>query len=124
MEFNNRINNNDKYTFLFYIFNAIIYSIYIIWNNIRNNISVRIKYRQFLSALLLMMIFSMFFAMFKFYWFTNKECITYGPYFLSIITDRISGGDGMDFTTKKTLKNKVNSFSMKVVNFKFFFYNF
>ena len=59
----------------------------------------------------------MFFAMFKFYWFTNKECITYGPYFLSIITDRISGGDGMDFTTKKTLKNKVNSFSMKVVNF-------
>ena len=38
MEFNNRINSNDKYTFPFYIFNAVIYSIYIIWDNANSNI--------------------------------------------------------------------------------------
>ncbi len=51
-----------------------------------------------------MMIFSMFFAMVKFYWFTNKdseECVTYGQCFLSIVTDGIRGGGCMGFPTKK-----------------------
>ena len=55
-----------------------------------------------------MMIFSMFFVIIKFYWFTNEECIINGQYFLSIINNGISGGDEMGFPT---LKNKVNSFS-------------
>ena len=88
-----------------FIYSMQLFTVFTLFETMQTVIySVRIRYRQFLSAGLLMMIFSMFFAMVKFYWFTNKdseECVTYGQCFLSIVTDGIRGGGGMGFPTKK-----------------------
>ena len=96
-----------------FIYSMQLFTVFTLFETMQTVIySVRIRYRQFLSAGLLMMIFSMFFAMVKFYWFTNEnseECVTYGQCFLSIVTDGIRGGGGMGFPTKKITEEQYYS---------------
>ena len=88
-----------------FIFSLQLFSMITLFETMQTVVySVRIKSKQFLSAGLLMMIFSLFFAMVKFYWFTDEfseECVTFGQCFLSMVTDGIRGGAGMGFSTKR-----------------------
>ena len=88
-----------------FIFSLQLFTIFAFFETMQTVIySVRIRYMQFLSAGFLIIIFSLFFAMIKFYWFTdqaNTNCLTYQQCFLSIVTDGIRGGGGMGFSIKK-----------------------
>lgn len=88
-----------------FIFSLQLFTVFSLFETMQTVIySVRIRYMQFLSVGLLMMIFSLFFANVKFYWFTNAnsdECITFTQCFLSIVTDGIRGGGGMGFPMKR-----------------------
>ena len=69
--------------------------------------SVQMKYKQFLSAGLLILIMSLFFAMLKYKWFTSdEECFTYNECFLDMIYTGIRGGAGMGFPMRKIDENR------------------
>ena len=88
-----------------FIFSLQLFTVFTLFETMQTVIySVRIRYMQFLSVGLLMMIFSLFFANVKFYWFTNEEsgeCLTFNQCFLSIVTDGIRAGGGMGFPMKR-----------------------
>lgn len=65
--------------------------------------SVQMRYMQFLSAGLLIIIFSLFFSGIKFYWFCDEladECQQYLTCFVALLTNGIRAGNGVGFAMK------------------------
>ena len=86
-----------------FLYSIQLFTVFILFETMQTVIySVKLRYPQFLSAGLLVIIVSLFFAMVKFYWFNSSGyCATFNECFLSIVTDGIRGGSGMGFRTKK-----------------------